>query len=75
MAKCQKVRYQTVADAGNHLESIKSRDHPSRWKRLNVYKCHLCNAWHVGHIPPARYKLLMQQFNAVALRTGAKPFR
>ena len=40
---CQKVAHATQGSARAHLRRL------SRPERLNVYRCHLCRAWHVGN--------------------------
>ena len=49
---CHKFSHQTLESAEEHLGNLKAdtREHPRRAARLQIYWCHRCVAYHVGHL-------------------------
>ena len=46
---CQKVRYESKAEAKKDAKSIllDNRRYGLKQQRLNPYECHLCGGWHL----------------------------
>ena len=42
---CPKVSHATRAEAHAHMKRLTNAE-----GRLNVYRCHVCRAWHVGNL-------------------------
>ncbi len=47
-----KQKHWTIRSAAAHLDSIRRRFGPRTDRRLTVYRCHHCGAWHVGRQKP-----------------------
>lgn len=46
-----KIRHETIEMAQAHLRGVAQarNQHPARAKLLNVYRCGICQGFHVGH--------------------------
>jgi hypothetical protein len=50
VSRCwRKRKWATKADADQHLATLLLAQYVRAPERLNVFRCPLCRAWHVGH--------------------------
>ena len=54
--KCptKKKCFRTPDEATPHLHSLRASEHPARAVLLSVYRCRLCQWFHIGHTVPVR---------------------